>query len=522
MAETRPGRQGAGLLIAALFAVLGDAVSGGVYGSSAGYIQGTLLASPDEASWYNLCYLIAKVAGFPLVAWCCSRWGATVVLRASLVLTLAGSLSGLLADDYAQHLISRLLQGAAGAGTLVGAQTLLFDRFSRQRQGMTQAALATATVVIPMGVLPALTGWLGAAQHWQLSFALGVPFTVLALALLATMSPRSVPAHPRRALDPVGMVLLSGGLGLAVYVLVRGPRYDWFDAPHIVWLSGLAGIALLLSAVWHLSRRPSRRFLDIAVFTNPNFFFGFTVSHLAGYILFGSGFIIPVFAGHVLGFTSADSGRLILPSSLLTLCSLLLAGALIQYRRLDPIRLVPFGLGLMVWALWMLAHGSSDSGFGSLLLPVLIRGFAMGLLFMAVTIVAMNHLSDAHRPWGVALFNLGRQMGGIIGLSVLNTLFDQQRALIRNRLIEHLSNGDLRFEERLSQLGSTLSQQGVSDSLLAPLSANLLSQSLKQQVATLASNTAFLSLIGLVLCALPVVLKLKLIQKKTGWSSTLS
>ncbi|MBY4675851.1 hypothetical protein [Marinobacterium arenosum] len=56
-------------------------------------------------------------------------------------------------------------------------------------------------------------------------------------------------------------------------------------------------------------------------------------------------------------------------------------------------------------------------------------------------------------------------------------------------------------------------------SLQMPLSAGLISESLKQQVATLATNTAVLSLIGLVLCALPVVLKLKLIQKKSGWSA---
>src|SRR5690606_16139806 len=121
--------------------------------------------------------------------------------------------------------------------------------------------------------------------------------------------------------------------------------------------------------------------LDLSVFRNDGFAFGFIASFAAGFALFGSAYLLPSFAISVLRMTPTEAGMLLLPSSLMFVGALLLTAFLVRRLRLPPITTVPFGVLGFIIAMWMLSGSNGESGIPDLLPAVLLRGLALGFLF---------------------------------------------------------------------------------------------------------------------------------------------
>src|SRR5690606_36176643 len=111
--------------------------------------------------------------------------------------------------------------------------------------------------------------------------------------------------------------------------------------------------------------------LDFTAFRSDDFTFAFAVSFVAGAALFGSASLIPSYAVSVLAFTPTDAGLLLLPSGALFIGALLLAAFLMQARQVAPIATVPFGILMIMVAMWMLSGSTSESGAGDMMPAIL-------------------------------------------------------------------------------------------------------------------------------------------------------
>src|SRR5262249_39020766 len=151
------------------------------------------------------------------------------------------------------------------------------------------------------------------------------------------------PRVPRRTFDGIGALLIAASLFSVTYVLSQGSRWDWFEEPHIVRLTFLGVGALLVFLAWQ-AFAGGRGILQLSPFRVDDFLFAFCVSFVAGAALFGSAFVIPVFARAVLDFTYTDVGALLLPGGAMFGLSLLVAGFVMQFCRVPPIATVPFGI----------------------------------------------------------------------------------------------------------------------------------------------------------------------------------
>jgi DHA2 family multidrug resistance protein len=167
---------------------------------------------------------------------------------------------------------------------------------------------------------------------------------------------------------------------------------------------------------------------------HEEFAFGFVVSFVPGFALFGSPFLIPAFTLQVLQFTARDVGPVLLPGALTVGLELLTSGFVIQLLRAPPVLIVPFGIGIFMSAMRLLSGFSAESGYLDLLPTLVLRGFGRDLLFIAITMICLGDLTGAEIPHGVGLFNLGRQMGGLIGVAFLTTFLEHHMALSRTAL----------------------------------------------------------------------------------------
>lgn len=496
----------AGIVVAALT----EAVASTVLSLGRGDIIGDTYATPDEFAWLDIGYTAPKLIGFLLAASLMSRMnprslmiGSTLVMGAACgIATITARLDLLVA--------LRVAQGLSGGVLLVAGQALIFLLYPLRRQPLLQALFAMGSVVAPATIAPALQGWLLDSQSWTWIFFSVVPVALAAVGLLL-LGDRPTPVEAARGgFDWIGFSLISTALFCLTYVFSQGNRWDWFEEPRIGWLTLIGCIALMVFLAQQVVAG-RRALLDFSVFRSSDFSFAFVVSFVAGAALFGSAYLIPSFAVSVLALTPTEAGLLLLPSGALFIAALLIAAVLMQARRVPPIATVPFGILMIMAAMWMLSGSTSESGADDMAAAILLRGFGLGLLFLSITLIAFSDLDNRNLAAGIGLFNTGRQLGGLMGVAGLQTLIDSNVAANVAVLGAHVSAGVPAVGERLAAATSLFAAKGMDPLAAARAATSLLGRTVATQSIVIAFDTAFTAVALLFVVAAPLLVAIKIV-----------
>lgn len=493
-----------------------DAFNSILFSFARAHMMGDLQATPDEISWLNTVFLAVKLAFFPVAAWLVDRFGVRPLFIAAFASLCLTSLATLQMPSLETFIGIRILQGAFGACLLVAAHHLLFQRaFLEKNQGMFQSIFALGAVMAPTSLCPFILGWLVEEASWAeiTKINLLLCFTSLAL-LFSVRGYFDRFDHQSRRFDWVGYGLLTIAIFLITYLLLEGPRWNWFDDPHIRWLSLLALLICAFFLFRTLFFRPQNSLYSAGLFANDNFSLGFFVSFIAGFALFGTAFLIPVFSMQVLQNPVNETGWLLAPSIFSVGGALLCAGALMRLPCFNPLKLVPLGILLFMIAMGILSGSNSSSGAPDLMPALIIRGAGLGFLFLAITAITLFSLAPRHLASGIALFNFGRQMGGIIGISFLQTHLNIHNAQHRQILTEHLNPANPAFQNAQERLSDLLASKGLDPLVSLKAAARILQSEIQQQAGLLSFNEAFLTIILFFLLAMPCALSLKLFLKR--------
>jgi DHA2 family multidrug resistance protein len=497
------------LVVGIILATLTEAIASTVLSLGRGDIIGDIYATPDEFAWLDIGYTSLKLIAFVAAPWLIGRvdprgliTGSTLVMGAACALAAATTRLDLL-------VALRVIQGFSGGTLLVGGQTLIFLAWPRHRQPFLQALFAMGSVVAPATIAPALQGWLLDSKSWTWIFFGVVPLALAAAGvMLLADSPVSARAA-RRPFDWIGFSLISATLFCFTYVLSQGSRWDWFEEPRIVWLT-LIGMVSLLAFISRQMIARRHGLLDFTVFLSADFFFAFVVSFVAGAALFGSAYLIPSFAISVLAFTPTDAGQLLLPSGGLFIVSLLVSAFLMQARQVPPIATVPFGILMIMVAMWMLSGSTSESGADNMMAAILLRGLSLGFLFLSITLIAFNKLESHNLASGIGLFNTGRQLGGLVGVAGLQTLIHDGVVANAAVLSTHITSGAPAVGERLGATMALLVARGMDAAEASRAAINLLGKAVVGQSTVIAFDTAFNAVALLFIVAAPILVTIKL------------
>lgn len=495
------------LVVGIVIASLTEAITGTVLALGRGDVMGDIHATPDEFAWLDIAYTAMKLIGFAATPWLLTRIDAQ---RALLVATASMGLAAMLAGFAARLdllIALRLVQGLAGAILLVSGQALLFWRYAPERQPVVQAIFAMGAVVAPATLAPVLQGWLIDAHDWAWTFFLVLPLAVVAIGFMMFSEPIPSPALERRALDGLGLGALALALFSTVWLLSQGSRWDWLEDRRVGEVLVLAALAFLFVA--NRQRRARAPLLDLALFRSDDFAFAFVVSFVAGAALFGSAFLIPTFALTVLNVTPTEAGALLLPSGLVFAATLFAAALLMQLRRVPPVATVPFGILSMMIAMWMLSGSTLESGPDEMMAALLLRGLGLGCLFLSITLIAFARLPPAHLAFGIGLFNMGRQLGGLIGVAGLQTMIDHEAANSRAVLGAVLTPGSQALADRVAEYSALLVGRGMDPGPAMAAARALLARSLAGQGSVIAFNTAFAAVALMFVAAVPVIIAVK-------------
>ncbi|MDX0440038.1 MFS transporter [Sinorhizobium medicae] len=513
IASATPSREismAGGLLVAGIvLATLTEAIASTVLSLGRGDIIGDTYATPDEFAWLDVGYTTFKLMGFMAASWLMSRFDPrNVIVSSTLAMGMACGIAAMTARlDLLVAL--RMIQGFSGGILLVGGQAVIFLAFARSRQPILQALFAMGSVVAPATIAPALQGWLLDSRSWTWIFFSVVPLALAAAGFLL-IADRPMPArNVPRPFDWIGFSLISIALSCFTYVFSQGSRWDWFEEPRILWLS-VIGTAAILAFFGQQMLAKGQGLFDFTLFGTEDFCFAFIVSFVAGAALFGSAFLIPSFAVSVLAFTPTDAGQLLLPSGALFIGALLIAAFLMQARRVPPVATVPFGILMIMGAMWMLSGSTIQSGADDMMAAILLRGAGLGFLFLSITLIAFSDLKSRNLAAGIGLFNTGRQLGGLVGVAALQTLIDHNVAHNLAVLGANVTAGAPSVAERLATSAAMLTAKGMDAAAASRGAASLLGRAAAGQSTVIAFDTAFNAVALLFVIAAPLLVGVKI------------
>ncbi|KEF42033.1 MAG: multidrug MFS transporter [Cyanobium sp. CACIAM 14] len=503
MTEGLTGRQWGVVLTASIGALL-EIIDTSITNVALISIQANLGATLAEVGWVITGYAMATVVMIPLSSRLSERFGQRGYFIFCLAgFTLASALCGL-APNLAWLIGARVLQGLLGGGLLPKAQAILFQSVPPALQGFAQGMFGVVVLAGP-ALGPTLGGLLSDGPGWRWIFFINLPVGLLTVLMaLAFLEPDGPPANRPRQVDWPGIALLTACLASLQVVLEQGHQLDWFADPLLRQLGLLALVSLPVFVWWELRQRLPA--VDLRVLRHRCLAAGSLFSAVLGTGLYGTVFVVPIFAQSVLGYTATQTGLLLLPGALASALTMALLGRVVQ--RFDPRLLIGLGASGMVLTMGWLAGIGPDTGEESLFWPLIARGVTTVLMFLPLSLASLGPLPREEVGAGSGFYNLSRQLGGSFGIALLTLVVDRRTALHRAQLVTHLVPSDPLLQQRLLALQTWVEQRAGGSGEVQAQALQLLSQQVDRQAALLAYGDVFRVVGLLFLAVIPLVLLL--------------
>ena len=385
-----------------------------------------LHASIDEVLWVFNGYLLAYAVLLITAGRLGDVFGPRNLFAVGLVVFTAASAACGFSQDATQLIAARVVQGIGGALLAPQSLTILTATFPAARRG---AALGIWGAVVGLSTVagPTLGGLIVTYLDWPWIFFLNVPVGIVAVAATLLLVPDVRPGKSH-SFDVVGTLLASAGLFLVVFGLIEGQKYAWGTVTGPVTIPAIlvaGGAVLAVFLVWEAFQKEP--LVPLSLFRNRDF----SVMNFAGAAMqYGmQGIFIPItiYTQSVLGMTALQSGLTIAPMSLAAGVVAPFAGRLadrVGGKYLLMAGLAIFGLG----AGWNVYVAGLDSTSWTFLLPLVVTGIGLGLVFAPMTTVAMMRIQPAEAGAASSVLNTTRQLGSAIGAAVVGAVLQNQLA----------------------------------------------------------------------------------------------
>ena len=424
---------------------------------SLSHIAGSLGVSTYESTWVLTSYLISNAIVIPSTSWFGQRFGRKRFLMACVTIFTIGSFLSGLATSLPMLLLMQVIMGAGGGAMQPIAQAILFESFPKEKQGQAMAVYTLGVVLAPV-VGPVLGGWITENYSWRWIFFINIPVGVFAVMLMQRFifdPPWIRDARPPK-LDMIGFGFMALWLGCQEILLDKGQEEDWFGSHFIIAMAVLAVIGLIVFLVRELT--VARPFVNLRVLKNYNFALGVSLMLLAGVALYGVTAIIPLFLQSLLGYTPLLSGYSMAPRGLGTLVSILLAGKLVG--KIQGRYLVASGFLIYGAASYVLASISLEVSPRSIFWPVFFTGFGGGFIFVPLATLSLGALPREEMGNATGIFNLMRNVGASIGVSLVSTLNERNAQAHQTTLVANLTPYDTIYQSSLQTMTTTFAAHG--------------------------------------------------------------
>jgi EmrB/QacA subfamily drug resistance transporter len=381
-------------------------------------IEADLGFTPSGLEWVVTAYAVV-FGGFLLLGGrLADILGRRRVFVAGIAIFAAGSVLCGISWSAGSLVAFRALQGLGGALLAPAGLSLLMTTFSEGRDrnvalGVWGAASGSGAAV---GVL--LGGVLTSYLSWPWIFFVNGPVAAVLIVLAPRFLRESVARDGRRHFDLAGAVSATASVMLLVYALTLATRRGWADA---LTLGAFAAAGLLAVAFVAVESRSKAPLLPLRMFRMRTFAVGNLVTTIVASIAFSQFFLLTLYMQDVLGYSAVETGLGFAATAVTIAVVSNAAQSLVT--RFGPRRVLTAGLLLVALSLlWVSRLPVPASYAADLLGPYVLNGVGFALCFVPVTIAGLAGVLPADAGAASGLLNTSRQVGGAVGLAVVNTV----------------------------------------------------------------------------------------------------
>lgn len=455
------------------------------------HMQASLNATQDTITWVLTSYIVAAAIMTPVTGWLSDNLGRKRLFITAIVGFTTMSVACGLATSLPEIVAFRLLQGMAGAALAPLAQSILLDINPREKHGQAMALFGMGIMIGPI-LGPTLGGWLTESYNWRWVFFINLPVGIIATAGVLIFLPRE-DARPRR-FDLFGFAMLAMAIGALQMMLDRGQGLGWFSSTE-VWIELILTITGLWVFVTH-SLTAKNPFIEIEIFKDRNLTMGLVFIFIIGMVLLAGLALLPPLLQNLMGYPVITTGIIMAPRGVGTMISMLVVGRLV--RMVDARILVLGGLVLTAYSLYMMSGFTLQMDMWPVIWSGVIQGIGLGLVFVPLSTLTYATLAPKYRTEGTSMFNLMRNVGSSIGISVVTTVLAQLTQVNHAELGSKITAFNPAI---VSQMPSILSGN--------PQTMSMINLSVTQQALMISYLDDFKLMMFITIAAMPIVFLLR-------------
>ena len=373
----------------------------------------------DKIQWVSTAYMLAMAVALPTSGWLADKFGYKRLYFLGLLFFTFGSMLCGRSSDENMLILSRVIQGF-GAGTIQPLGMAIITReFPPQQRGIALGFWGiSAAASVSFG--PLIGGFLIDRFSWPLIFDVNIPFGIIAMLFTVVIQQEYINKMVRK-FDMVGFISVTIFLPLTLYTLSQGNAATNSEGWHATFILVNGAIALIALAVFITAELTVKEpLLDLRLLLNHNFGIANIILVLFSLGMFGSTFLLPIYLQNSLGYTALQAGSVFLPVGIIQGITAPISGRISD--KISPKLPLLVGVLLFSFSFYLNSNLSWLTELKYIMLSLYIRGFAMGLMFTALSTISLSEIPREKMAQASAITNSIRQLGGSLGVALLATL----------------------------------------------------------------------------------------------------
>lgn len=457
-----------------------------IVNSSLEQIQAGLSATTDEITWVQTSYLIAEVIMIPLSGWLARAFSTRYLFLFSCGGFTVMSFACALSWNLTSMIVFRAMQGFFGGAMIPTVFAVIFTVFPRRLQSHLSILVGLVVTLAPT-TGPVLGGYLTDTYSWHAMFLINI---IPGLCVCATTWLYVHVDQPDwsllKKIDYPGIILVALFLGCLQYVLEEGTRNDWFASTEIILLTAVSSLSALAFIYRELSA--SHPVIELRAYKNGNFLLGSVYGFIVGWGLYTVVYLFPLYLGMIKGLNSFQIGVYMTVTGIFQFLSAPLAGILMGL--IDARMMLMFGLSCFGLSTWFSGHLTNEWGYWEFFLPQTLRGLSLLFCMLPINMIALSTLPPDQVKNASGLYNLMRNLGGAVGLAVINTKLSSWIKVYYAQLRENLTPANPQAQQFLENMQQKIESVQNGDSEMSAL--KMLNALTQREATILAFNDTFM------------------------------
>lgn len=386
-------------------------------------IMATFGITIDQVEWVITAYMLVFAVMLPTSGWVADHFGYKRTYFLALFLFTFGSFLCSMSWNEDALIIFRIIQGTGAGFMMPVGMAIVMREFPQEQRGMALGFWAiSAAASVSLG--PMIGGYLVDHFTWHTIFDVNIPVGAIGMAAVFFIL-REYKIEQTRSFDFIGFISMSAFLTFLLLALANG-NASWntggWTSTYILTCFIISAISLVIFLTVELSIK--HPLIELRLLKDFNFGLCNIVLFIFGLGMFGSTFLLPVYLQNSLGYTAFQAGIVFLPVGILQgLCSPLAGYIADRFNAKIP---AVIGIILLALSLYLNRNLSLYSEHSQIMLPLYIRGLAMGLVFTPLSALALAGISRHKMAQASGLFNVIRQIGGSFGIAILGTMLTRR------------------------------------------------------------------------------------------------